>query len=488
MWSKLPPKFVARMLSGHTVVGLAASALLYILCLSGTLMVFHEEFLRWEQPGAPEFLDYQPAVVETAALNALAQGDPQPHDFYIALPVSDMPRMTVTSDENSWYADANGELRETVSHPWRDFLEKLHYYLTLPGVWGLTLVGLLGVLMTALVISGLLSHPKLFRDAFHLRRKGNERLRETDTHNRLGAWAAPFHLVIAYTGATLGLATLAAYLLLPVSEYRDLEEFFSPVFGTELEGDETPAPLADIPAALDNFNAEYPDLVPWYVVFHDPATVGQSAYLLAQHPRRLVYGDNYNFDAQGRLTGTVGLATGTLGQQVTASLYPLHFGSFGGIWVKLVYGVLGILACVMTASGMNIWFLKRRQRARAVPRLEGAWQGVVWGSPVAMSLVLLLAVLGVTNIGWLVAVFWISQLLLVALAAGFVVSRISLRLLTGGLLFAALIVHGFTHAGQFESPAASFVSIGLALAAAWLLLDVNRVIRGPQRVSISAAR
>lgn len=180
MWSRLPSRFVARMLTGHAAVGLAASALLYILCVSGTLMVFHQEFARWEQPSIPEFETAAPAAVEGATRNALAKVDEPPHHLFLGLPVDGMPRMTVTADTRSWFADADGELVGPVAHEWTHFLEKIHYYLTLPDTWGLTLVGILGVLMTGLVFSGLLSHPRLFRDAFRLRLGNGRRLKETD--------------------------------------------------------------------------------------------------------------------------------------------------------------------------------------------------------------------------------------------------------------------------------------------------------------------
>lgn len=479
MWSRLPPRFVARMLSGHTVVGLAASVLLYIVCLSGTVMVFHEEFERWEQPGAPEvapgFEDISPQTVQHVANNALARAKGKPHHFYIMLPIDDMPRMTATTDETTWHADTSGELVGEVHHPWTDFLTSLHYYLTLPAVLGLTLVGILGVLMTALVVSGVLSHPKLFRDAFTFRLRAGPRLRETDTHNRLAVWAMPFHLVVAFTGAALGIATIVAIVFSLTVFDGNVEDFFAPIFGEEVDGSQDAAPLADIPAALNNFRAQHPDLVPWYVSFHDPGTVGQSAEILAQHPGRLVYGDNYYFDANGELTGSTGLATGDIGQQVTASLYTLHFGSFGGLLVKLAYGVLGIMATVVVASGINIWLLKRRQRGRAAPMLERTWRATVWGTPLAMSVVMLLAVLGIGAINGHIAAFWVLLMVLITVA-GFTerLSSALLRMATAGVLATTAVVHLFINIEHFHSPAAFGISAGLMLAAAWLARDVPR--------------
>lgn len=441
MWSRLPSRFVARMLTGHTAVGLAASALIYILCLSGTLMVFHQEFARWEQPHVPEFQTMAPEAVENAARAGLARTDEAPHHLFVGLPVEGMPRASVTVDEQGWFADAEGNLVTPVEHPWTHFLEKLHYYLTLPGVLGLTVVGILGVLMTSLIFSGLLSHPRLFRDAFKLRLGNGRQLRETDTHNRLGVWMAPFHLVIAFTGAALGLASLAAIVVASLHGDGDTEAFFQPVFGDEEQTDTATAPLADIDRALTNFREAHPDLRPWFVSFHEPATAGQHAKILARHPDRLIYGEDYQFNVDGNLTGHTGLSDGPVGQQAVASFYPLHFGSFGGLPVRIAYGVLGVLACIMVASGMNIWLLKRRQKGRPAPRLERAWQAVVWGTPASLALVLVTAISGIGGMATMIGVFWLSLLAITAWAL--LSNRLSLKrvlsVATGVLTILALL-------------------------------------------------
>ena len=48
-------------------------------------------------------------------------------------------------------------------------------------------------------------HPRVLRDAFHLRLGGSRRLQEADLHNRLGIWALPFHFTLALTGALCAL-------------------------------------------------------------------------------------------------------------------------------------------------------------------------------------------------------------------------------------------------------------------------------------------
>ena len=91
---------------------------------------------------------------------------------------------------------------------WNDFLVHLHYTLNLPSLVGITIVGAFGVMMLALSLSGVLAHPRIFRDAFRLRARNNAGVGLADWHNRLSVWTLPFGIAIALTGALIGLATL----------------------------------------------------------------------------------------------------------------------------------------------------------------------------------------------------------------------------------------------------------------------------------------
>jgi uncharacterized iron-regulated membrane protein len=458
------------MLSGHLTLGLAASVLLYILCLTGTAMVFHEEFARWEQPQVPEMARVAPAAAARAAESALSELSETPHHFWVGLPTPTNPRLWVATSERTWFADADGRLVAEADHEWAHFLEKVHYYLTLPTLPGLTLVGILGVLMAGLCLSGLLAHPRLFRDAFRLRLGASPRLAQADLHNRLSVWAFPFHLVIALTGAALGLSLLVAAVFAPVVNEGDTATFFDPIFGAETEGADTTAPLADIETALINFEQAYPQTRAWVIGFHDPATAGQSATILAYHPRRVIFGDYVAFDEAGRLGEWTGLAEGAVGQQVVASLYPLHFGSFGGLPVKILYGLLGLAACVVVASGLNIWLLKRRQAGRAVPAFERAWTATVWGAPLALAIVSFTDLAVTQQLAWLIALFWTAQIGLIAgaMAVPGGIGRAGLQLATALLLGVLVAWHALQFAGGGLNAAACGVSLVL-LAIALML-------------------
>lgn len=472
LWPDLPKRLVARMLDAHSVMGLVAGALLYILSVSGTIAVIHAEISRFEQPHIPEYETVAPDTVMTALQAGLATAEGEDvHHLYTSLPVPDMPRMQLTVEDETVYVGPDGALLEPVSHPFTDFLLDLHYYLHLPQVIGLTLVGALGAVMAGLVVTGFLAHPRVFRDAFALRLSGAPRLREADIHNRLSVWASPFHFTIGLTGALLGMATIVAVLNAELFHEGDIEAFYAPIFGSESEGPQTPAPLHDAAAALRTMERQHPDLRPWFVSYHDPATAGQSLEILTQHPRRLIYGENYFFDAQGNLTGQMGLADGPVGQQVTASVYSLHFGWFGGVAVKIGYILLGIALCVVVATGVNIWLMKRAERGRPSPRLERVWTGLVWGTPAITALVLLAATLGLSG-PVLTAIFWIG--LVLVLAAGLAASgrdtvRRALCFIGAGLIAAAVGVYLGRHGGEIATEVAWVLLATLAACAAALL-------------------
>ena len=126
-----------------------------------------------------------------------------------------MPRVTVSTDQENqaWFVNPDGSLGGAVAHDWTHLLLNLHIYLHLPSTLGLTVVGSLGAMLFGLIVSGFLAHPRIVKDAFRLRLGGSLHLEQVDLHNRLSVWGAPFHVVIALTGAYFGLATLLFYLL-----------------------------------------------------------------------------------------------------------------------------------------------------------------------------------------------------------------------------------------------------------------------------------
>lgn len=400
----LAPDFVRAMLAGHSALGLAFAALIYVVCLTGTLSVFLHDFRRWEQPDAPR-VTVAPSPEMVGSVLATAYAEAARHAAVPDIFVSWDGRLTPhffasyhdhkSGGETEWLVNARGELAAKAAAPWSEFLVALHMQLHLPRTWGLALVGLTGVALLASLISGLLSHPRIFRDAFALRLGGSVRLQEADLHNRLGVWGLPFHFAVSLSGALLGLSVLIVGVLALAAYDGDSEKAFAEILGPHATSESTAAPLPDVVAMMARVREEHPGARLSFIQLEHAGTAGQLAKIAMQSPGHLAFYETYFFDRAGKSLGNAGFEAGSLGQQILGALQPLHFGWFGGVAIKLVYGLLGLALTIVTHSGVAIWLARRRDSGRPAPRWERLWAALAWSQPLALSVV---AILALTNL------------------------------------------------------------------------------------------
>lgn len=400
------PRFstvVKQSLASHAWLGLLCGGLMYLICLSGTLVVFYQELERWEQPEIAESLRYDPAAVQRAVAAALERLPPTPPHLYIGLPTPASPRIAVSTDEEhqAWFAGADGTLGDPVAHDWTHLLQNLHIYLHLPSTLGLLVVGALGVMLFGLVVSGFLAHPRIFKDAFHLRLGGSPHLAQADLHNRLSVWGAPFHIVIALTGAYFGLAAVLFVVLGAAFHGGDTEAATAAIYAAEPAVQKT-ARVPDVARALRQIDEVLPaGTAPSFITVHDAGTAKQFVELEVVYPQRLIWAEYYRFDGDGTYLGRTDYSDGPIGRQIIYSFYRVHFGNFAGWPGKVLYALLGLSLTVVCATGVNIWLAKRR----TCDYLNDLWMGTIWGAPMALALTAVTTVVcGIPS----TALFWLA--------------------------------------------------------------------------------
>jgi uncharacterized iron-regulated membrane protein len=480
----LPPQFVRAMLAGHSALGIAFAALIYIVCLTGTLAVFLHELYRWEQPDAPvaeQSLTAEAAgrILQATYDKALAANSA--HDVFISGPSPVQKRVIAnfhdhdTGGEGHWLANGDGNLVVEHHAPWSEFVGGLHMHLHLPRTWGLLLVGLTGVALLSSLISGLLSHPRLFKDAFALRWGGARRLEQADLHNRLGVWGLPFHVVVSTTGALLGLSTLIVGVLALAAYDGDSEKAFATILGPHATENETAAPVPDIAAMIRQVQAKQPDAEFVSANIQHIAKAGQVVHLGMRTPGHLAMANTYYFDGSGKPLGDGGLETGTVGQQILGALQPLHFGWFGGFPIKIAYGVLGLALTVVTHSGIAIWLSRRREQGRPAPVWEKVWPAVTWGQPFAIAAAALAAF---SAGGTYTLPAYLAVTLLTLLAAPLAPSAAhvtrSLRGLTGIAILAAIALHASLWFARATDPAYPWAAGTMAITGLLVLASAFR--------------
>lgn len=492
----LPPKFVQAMLAGHSALGLAFAALIYIVCLTGALSVFLLEFHRWEQPNAPRVsgpVSAKAITEATWAAHGQALIDDASQNVVLTFPSAINPRFTVnyfnvaTGKDGEWVADADGRLVVRTVAPFADFLGELHTRLHLPRTWGFFIVGLTGVTLLSSLISGLLAHPRIFKDAFALRWGGSKRLQEADLHNRLGVWGLPFHFIVSLSGALLGLSTLIVGVLALAAYDGDSDKALATILGPRAVATGKPAAMPDIASMIADVRREKPDAELVSVQFQQIATSGQMVHLRMRTPGHLAFANTYYFDSTGKRIGDGGLEEGGIGQQILGVLQPLHFGWFGGLAAKILYAILGLALTIVTQSGVAIWLARRRDKGRPAERWERVWSGLVWGQPLALAIV---AVAALYVQDGLIAVYLTATI--ASLSISFVLWNAALvtkvlQALTGVALACVATLHFWKWRGLATDPASSWIDVGLLITAAVILILAVRTSYTARTPNISAA-
>lgn len=470
----LSSAFTQRSLKSHSWLGLFVGVLMYWVCLSGTLAVFVQELSRWEQPTVHESLSYEPVELQKAYQQMLAEQDELKGLTTLRLPSEDFPRPFLNANEKSWYISDEGSLGPFKHHPVTDLIAELHAELHLPHTFGMLIVSLLGVMLSALIISGLLAHRRIFKDAFRWRRGGVAHQQEADLHNRLSVWGLPFHLMIALTGAYFGLAIYLAGFYAETEYQGNQAQLFDDVFGATPDVKSYHGEM-DIPKALSELKQIAPDAKPLFITFERPGQDNEYLLIGAQHTDKLIYAEQYRFDAMGNYINAVGYADGYAGQEAIFSVYRLHFGHYASEWMKLIYGLLGFALTVISVSGINLW-LKKRQKEDAV---NDYWAAIVWGTPLAIAVSALASL--VTSVS-VITLFWLA-IVLSAIYGAVIRNPGKLRkhlvLLTAFGLIGLVFLHVMKFGVSAEQPAAIWVNAGLVTVAVTLFVWIKSKVVTP---------
>lgn len=449
-------------LNAHTWLGVFLSVGLYLVCLSGTLAVFYQEFERWEQPEITEMETVSPVAV-ARAMNQFMSAHPEETDhYYVVFPTSGIPRFVVENDHIAYFADKDGNLITQENVLFTKMLVDLHLYLNLPASWGMILVSILGAIICGLVITGIVAHKRITKDAFKIRRKGSGQQYQTDLHNRFGLWATPFHLIIGVTGAYFGMAGVLLTVVAQLYYDGDQDAVSAQVF--------TPDPVLEQVIALPNVEKAVaqmetlaPDNQPLFLTVHEANTPEQFIEIFAKVPGKLIYSENYRFDTEGTYLGTAGYADGSWGKQAVYAMYRLHFGDFAGVPSKILYFVLGMMLTVLCISGMEIWLAKRANPPMAC-RL---WAAMVWGSIGSLGLT------AVVDMFVSIPLVWVFWLLLLACIVGAVALPVMIKprwqQLSGLCVLTLVVVYTLFHGKESFNLAALQLNLPLLVYGLWAI-------------------
>lgn len=393
-----------RFIDLHAWVGMVSGLLLFVAFFAGAINVFHHELHHWQAlpdaaapPGDPDVF-----------LEQLTARFPQARERLYFQPGDDPAAMWKQDGEwRTAHASAFSREGDFVAQPasgLADFINELHYQLAIPGGAGvlnigMTLMGLVAVLYGVALFSGLVIHwPRLGREMLALRHQGNLRRYWKNLHNLIGVVSLPFHLIMAITGAAMGLFAVMAVLLGALVFGPQLQGVISEqtdVWPAVQEGGE-PVTMALVADYLSAAEHEVPGLAVAWVEVRGYGNSQGWLDVAGSVPGNLGHHAHVVLDPTLKPLRVISPGQRNLNQASLSPVYALHFGDYGGVPVKLMYFLLGLLGCLLFVSGNILWCERRSDRT----------------GPSKASAFLLRLTLGVCLgvVAGVAASFWVSKL------------------------------------------------------------------------------
>lgn len=362
----------------HRWTSLVATLPFLVLCLTGTILIFHEEIdhalgvvPEVQQSGVAQAdAPRRPLADSVAAVLAKSSGQrvlsvAQEDEHPGVLLVATAPARDRGFDRAQFHfadlATARPMGQIGLTDTFTGFLFELHRN------WFLGPIGeLIGALIALLVLLSLLSGlvvyaPYVKRIAFGVLRRGRgARLLQLDLHNFIGAIVLGWALVVTVTGLMLGFGTLAT----GVWQATELPRLQAQFGGG---GPASPKPAANVDAAWKAAEQAAPGSKVVSVIYPD------TDFSTRHHYSAFLSGTE-GLDERMYRIALVDAETGKVATVKEPPLYlqaiflsqPFHFGDYGGLPLKLLWTACVWLTLFITANGAWLWWERRRRRRNGV--------------------------------------------------------------------------------------------------------------------------
>jgi len=353
----------------HSWAGLVTGLLLFITCFSGSVVVFKNEIDLWANPSLRDLPHSTVPVSPDTVLATLQRTHPTASVETLVPPSELMPvymayvrldpveggmrtKLAVRADTGALIGPVDSQLGQ--------YIRMLHVFFFFGPRW---IVGFLGVVMLVLIGTGFVIHRKIIAELFTQRWDRSLRVVMSDLHKSAGIWGLAFHLLIAFTGAWLGLAPVFErswdYVAQASSSVSAPAKPSKPKTAKTL----APTPMTSLAALADAARAAVPGFQPKAVSLQRWGQPGATATWTGSLTHHLYSTASVRFDgARGRIIQLHDPRQQGFWSQFNGLMEPLHFGDFGGLGMKWLYFLLGLTPALLSLTGTVIWLDSRRQR------------------------------------------------------------------------------------------------------------------------------
>ncbi|MFW6743690.1 PepSY-associated TM helix domain-containing protein [Acinetobacter pittii] len=350
----------------HSWTGLIFGWLVFAIFLMGSLSYYRHEINLWMQPALAQYEVKQDIAIKTA-YQYLQENAPNAKSWYLTVATPESPVNTMYWEKaDGGYGnatlDANTgkELKLSVTLG-GDFFYRFHYQLFgIPIIVGRLVVCLAAFIMLIALVSGIITHKKIFTDFFTLRTFKSQRS-WLDFHNISSVVALPFFLTITFTGLAIFFYLYLPWGMQKIYPQNPYQYFTEIRTKTMLENQSIqPAQNLAIEKLLSQVQQSWGDQPLSTMSVKDPNT-NQAQITFIQKEDRTITRNQPQITLNAS-TGKVLVDTRNNSPIATlnAGVYGLHMATFAQPLLRLGFFFSGILGCVMIASGLLLWSLKRQ--------------------------------------------------------------------------------------------------------------------------------
>ncbi|MCX2519793.1 PepSY-associated TM helix domain-containing protein [Pseudomonas aeruginosa] len=387
----------------HHWMGAMLGGVLFVICLSGALSVLKPELRSWEMPTERQ-LAQAPIGLDDLLVQALAafpeadslqfdRPEAGPGPWHVQ-PMRSQQRSTNPAPTLSVppVPAVHGDLTGIVTRLHNTFFA---------GFPGRVFVSLFGFALGALIVGGVVLHPRQEGTLWRLRLRAGLRTAAYDAHRLLGLWLAPLLLLIAVTGVFSGLGALATLQLAPFAFPEQpgqvmqalMQPYARPASGHR-------APMASLDELMLRHRRMNPDFRVQGISVHHWGDAHAYATLRGTQRWQLSTAifERYHYAlADLSLLRHDSAARHGPFTQGFIAIQPLHFARYADAASRWLHALAGLAGAVLAASGTWLW-LKRHANDGSTPYLRPWLSGMTLGLVLACSA--MLAITALTPDSW----------------------------------------------------------------------------------------
>lgn len=406
----LSPRLYNITFNTHTVSGIVISFALYVIFFAGAFTLFKEEFYQWENPVTRRKLAHK--IDYDEVLKDLKRKVPLfdlSEDITIVTTSEKRPLVNIYGhlivpkgkpEEHHYtsYSPATGEFSKEEKSTIGETLYRLHFFDQIPFL-GRYLSGFVALFFAFAVVTGLMIHWQNILTKFHgFSLKGSLKNLWTNSHTVFGLLGLPFQLMYAITGAYYMLSFLVLLPVVVVFFDGNQEKAINAIFEERSMEVSEKSPLTDknqkLTNILDDLHKKNPELELHYLQIkhydHEDAIVSAS----------LENGKTFAGDGSvtvrmkyGKVISNLLPGTKTYAQSALFGISRLHFATFGGLALKIVYFLLALFSCYVIISGVLLWKEARNKKNYTDKQKRFHHQVTMWYLAICFALFPAVAVL-----------------------------------------------------------------------------------------------